>query len=181
MMNLLIFGGAGLAEERRNGVLRRLLMNPVRRRELIVGKIAGLVLLGAVQAGLFILLGQFLFGVDFGPSLPTTLTTLLLYVWVASSLGVLIGGVTSREDRIITLCVLGSLLMAALGGCWWPLEIVSPAMRTAGHLFPSAWAMDALHQVITFGGGLREASTPLLALAGFGLAANTAALRFFRV
>ena len=39
MMNLLIFGGTTLASERNNGVIKRMLSSPVRRMEIVLGKI----------------------------------------------------------------------------------------------------------------------------------------------
>lgn len=35
------------------------------------------------------------------------------------------------------------ITFAMLGGCMWPLSIVSPAMRSIGHATPQAWAVDA--------------------------------------
>jgi ABC-2 type transport system permease protein len=35
------------------------------------------------------------------------------------------------------------ITFAMLGGCMWPLSIVSPAMRAIGHATPQAWAVDA--------------------------------------
>ena len=53
MMNLLIFGGATVAAERRNGVIKRLMVHPVTRLELVMGKIYGLMLLGVAQIYFF--------------------------------------------------------------------------------------------------------------------------------
>ena len=58
MMNLLIFGGATVAAERRNGVIKRLMVHPVTRLELVMGKIYGLMLLGVVQIVFFLAVGQ---------------------------------------------------------------------------------------------------------------------------
>jgi ABC-type multidrug transport system permease subunit len=151
MMNLLIFGGASVAGERQDGVLRRLAVYPIRRWELVIGKVYGRFLLGGVQIVFFLLLGQFIFKVDLGHHLFAILLTLSLYTWVAASLGVWIGAVVKNEDKIIGLCVLASSVMAALGGCWWPLEIVPPALQVIAHGVPTGWAMDALHQLISFG------------------------------
>ena len=46
---------------------------------------------------------------------------------------------------------------------------------------PSGWAMDALHQLISFGGGFAEAKEEIGVLALFGLGLNLAAVRLFRV
>ena len=73
-----------------------------------------------------------------------------------------------------------SLVMAAMGGCWWPMEVMPDFMKTVGHLFPTAWAMDALHQLMSFGGGLAQIQLELLILALFALVTTGLAARFLR-
>src|SRR2546422_73196 len=136
MMNLMIFGGASIASERTDGVLRRLAVYPIRRWELGLGKVYGRFLLGGVQILFFLLLGQFIFKVNLGHNLFAILLTLGLDAWVAASLGVWIGAVLKNEDKIIGLCVLASSIMAALGGCWWPLEIVPATLQVVAHCVP---------------------------------------------
>jgi ABC-type multidrug transport system permease subunit len=180
LMNLLIFGGATVADERREGVLRRLLVQPLTRAELVFGKVTGLLLLGAVQVIVLLLIGRFLMGLDFAGNLFGVLATMAVYSWMAAACGVLIGSLLAREDKVVAVAVLASMVMAAMGGCWWPLEIVPDNVRTLGHLFPTAWAMDAMHQLISFGGGFSDVWQELLVLAGFGAAGTYAAIRFFR-
>lgn len=180
MMNLLIFGGATLAAERRAGVIKRLAVHPVTRGEIVLGKIYGLMLLGAVQIAFFLAVGKFFFGVNLGANLPAVMFTLLVFAWVAGSLGVLAGCLLASEDRVAAVCVLASLLMAALGGCWWPLELAPPTLKMIALCLPTGWAMQALHQLISFGSGLDAVLLPLAVLLGFGAAANWLAARFFR-
>jgi ABC-type multidrug transport system permease subunit len=181
MMNLMIFGGATMASERRNGVIKRLWIHPVTRWELVMGKIYGLMLLGTVQIAFFLAAGRFLFHVNLGANLPAVTLTLLVFAWVAGSLGVLAGSLVSSEERVAGLCVLVSMLMAALGGCWWPLEIGPPVLKVIALCFPTGWALAALHQLISFGSGFGAVVKPLVVLLGFGTVANLLAARFFRV
>lgn len=180
LMNSLLFGGMTMAAERRNGVIKRLMVLPITRLELILGKIYGLMLLGVVQIVLFLALGKFVFGVNLGANLPAVMLVLLVFAWVAGSFGVLAGSLLSAEDRIIGISVLVSLLMSALGGCWWPMEMAPPAARIAALCVPTGWAMQALNQLITFGNGLGAVLPSLGVLFGFGVAANLLAARFFR-
>lgn len=180
MMNLLIFGGSTIAAERRNGVIKRLMVHPVTRLELVMGKIYGLMLLGVVQILFFLAVGKFLFHVSLGANLPAVALTLLVFAWVAGSLGVLVGSLNAAEDRVIGICVLASLLMAALGGCWWPLEIGPPALKIVALCTPTGWALQDLHQLISFGSGFDAVLLPLAVLVAFGAAANLLAARFFR-
>jgi len=181
MMNLLIFGGATVAAERRSGVIKRLMVLPVTRGELVMGKIYGLMLLGTVQIAFFLAVGRFLFHVNLGANLPAVTLTLLVFAWVAGSLGVFVGSLFTAEDRVAGLCVLVSLLMAALGGCWWPLEIGPPVLKVISLCLPTGWALMALHQLISFGSGFGAVVKPLAVLLGFGAVANLLAARFFRV
>lgn len=180
MMNLMIFGGASVAAERRSGVIRRLMIHPVTKLELVMGKVYGLMLLGAVQILFFLVVGKFALGVNLGANLPAVTLTLLVLGWVGSSFGVLVGSLLTSEDRVTALCVLASLLMGALGGCWWPLEIAPPTLQNVALCLPTGWAMKALHQLISFGSGFASAWGPLGVLTGFGLAANYLAARCFR-
>lgn len=180
MMNLMIFGGASMAAERRNGVIRRLMVHPVTNLELVMGKIYGLMLLGAVQIIFFLAVGKLAMGVNLGANLPAVMLTLLVLGWVGSSIGVLVGSLFAAEDRVTGTCVLASLLMGALGGCWWPLEIAPPLLQKIALCLPTGWALQALHQLISFGSGFSAVLLPLGVLLAFAATANLLAARYFR-
>jgi len=167
-LNVLIFGGASVADQRRSGVIRRLAINPVSRVKLFV------------QTAGMLAAGQFLFKVPIGDSLVGIVIVMGVLGWVAASFGVLIGSLARAEDKVIGTCLAIGLPAAAIGGCWWPLELAPKFLQHLAHAVPNGWALDALHQLITYGSGLGAIVTPLLALAAFGLAANVAAARWFR-
>jgi ABC-2 type transport system permease protein len=180
MLNLLIFGGTSMASSRRSGILRRLTTSGASRLEIVVGKIYGNALLGGAQIIYFLLLGKFVFHVNLGANLPGVILLLLILAWVAGALGVLAGSCLPSEDRVVPICVLTSLLMGALGGCWWPLEVAPPVFKTIALCFPTGWALAGLNQLISFGAGIQAALLPMAVLLGFGTAANFLAIRFFR-
>jgi ABC-2 type transport system permease protein len=180
MLNLLIFGGTSMAASRRSGILKRLTTSGASRLEIVLGKIYGNTLLGAAQIVYFLLLGKFAFHVNLGANLPGVILILVILAWVAGALGVLVGSCLASEDRVVPICVLASLLMGALGGCWWPLEIAPPVFKTIALCFPTGWALAGLHQLISFGAGLQAALLPMAVLLGFGAVANVLAIRFFR-
>ena len=181
LMNLLIFGGLSISGERTNGVLRRIAVHPISHWQLITGKILGRFLLGVVQILFLLVVGWLFFGLDYGGSLPLVALTLLIFAWGCAGLGVLVGAVVKEPEAVQGICTLGAVLMAALGGCWWPLEIVPEFVRSIGYAFPTAWAMDALHQLISFGGGLTDITTELSLIVGFSIVSTLLAAKFLRV
>jgi ABC-2 type transport system permease protein len=159
----------------------RLMTSAASPLEIVLGKIYGNSLLGAAQIVYFLLLGKFVFHVNLGANLPGVILVLVVLAWVAGALGVLAGSCLSSEDRVIPICVLASLLMGALGGCWWPLEIAPPVFKTIALCFPTGWALAALNQLISFGAGIDAALLPMAVLFGFGAVANILAIRCFRI
>ncbi len=47
-----------------------------------------------------------------------------------------------NETSAADLTNLLGISLAALGGAWWSLEVVTELMSTVGHISPVAWAMD---------------------------------------
>jgi ABC-2 type transport system permease protein len=60
------------------------------------------------------------------------------------------------------------LVMASLGGAWWPLEIVPQWMQTLGRFFPTSWAMTGFHDIITRGLGVTAVLPEVAVLIVFG-------------
>ena len=87
------------------------------------------------------------------------------FVLCITSVTFAIAPVLRSEGQAGVVNQLLALTFAALGGAWWPLEIVPDFMQRLGHLTPVAWAMDAFRQLIFFGGGL-AAIAPDLAVLG---------------
>ncbi len=73
------------------------------------------------------------------------------------------------------------MVMAALGGCWWPLEVVSEPLKKVALVFPTGWAMRTLHGVVSFGQNLGELRSNLLVLVAFGAVFGVLASRSVRV
>jgi len=75
----------------------------------------------------------------------------------------LLGSVAKTEGQAGGLGVLTANLLAALGGCWWPIEVTPPWMQTLQQFTPTGWTMDAMPKLISFQSGAMSV-IPQLAL-----------------
>jgi len=174
------YGAALLAKERRDGMLRRLAASPLTRGELIAGKLIGRASIAAVQIGVFVLMGLIVFKIEWGTS-PVGLVLLLAsFVVCASALSLLAGTLFGSPDAASGIGIVLTLVMSALGGCWWPAEIMSKELKMAGHLFPAAWAMDGLNALLSWGGGVADILLPASVLLAYGAGAAFLAARRLR-
>ena len=90
------------------------------------------------------------------------------------------GSVVRTEGQASSIGWILGMVMAALGGCWWPAEIMPRWMWNVAHALPTAWAMDGFHALISFGRGLDGVLLPAAMLTGFGLLFSLLAARFLR-
>ena len=180
MMMTLIYGGVFLTIEKESGMLRRQAALPMSRRGVFFGKLLGRLLMAAIQIVILVLAGRFLFGVSWGSS-PTGLALMLTsFVVAIAALSTLLGAVLKTPAQASSVGWIGSMIMAALGGCWWPGELMPGWMRTVSHALPTAWAMDGFHSLISFGYGVQEVLLPSAALIAFGVVFTVLGARFLR-
>ena len=172
-------GMAVLLRERREGTLARMATLPLRRMQVIAGKILARFLTGILQFLIIFAVGVIV-GIDFGRDTPALLLLMAGYTLVITALGIALAGLIRNDEQASLLTALIAMVMAALGGAWWPLSLAPPFMQTIGYLTPVAWAMDGFHQLISRGGGLAEVAPSLLALAVFGIVFFALGLRLFR-
>ncbi len=169
-------GAEALFTERQTGVLRRLAASPVSRRQLVAGKWLGKWLLTLMQLAYGMVLGALLFRIHWGPNWPGVV--LILTAWSAgcAAFAVLLGSVAKNQGQVSSIGVYVSLLLAALGGCWWPIEVAPTWMQSLANFLPTGWVMDALHRLMYFGASFSEVWPHQLAL--YLLAALSVALAF---
>ncbi|MDJ0836290.1 MAG: ABC transporter permease [Acidobacteriota bacterium] len=180
LLVLLTTGAGNLLNERREGLLRRLASAPISRASVVTGKWLGKLALGLIQIIFAMIVGSLLFGVSWGPQLAMVALVLAGYAILVSWLGMLLGCLARTEGQAVAAGVLAANVFAALGGCWWPIEVTSPFMQKLALFLPTGWAMDALHKLVFFGDGAVSALPHLLGMLLASLLTAMWTVRVFR-
>ncbi len=175
------FGGAsGILEEREQGTLRRLLITPSHKSQLIVGKILGIVITAVLQAAILVGIGSAFFKVPWGSDPIAVVSLLLSYILAVTGLAILLSAVVRSRSQLSGLMPLLSVGLSMLGGSFWPLQIVSPFMQTVARCTPTGWAMIGLTDVVARNQGMAAAAVPTLVLLGFAAASLMLGARLLR-
>jgi linearmycin/streptolysin S transport system permease protein len=172
-------GGAMIVEVRQMRLYERMMAAPLGAGTIVAGEFLALLTIALMQSGLIVGLGASVFGVSWG-SPPAAGALVLVWSVVAASVGMLGGTLYRTPEQASALAPTLGILLGMLGGCMWPLSIVSTAFREAGHATPQAWAVDAWTDLLSRGGTLRTIAVPVAVLAGFALAALGVASRRLR-
>src|SRR5690606_31093097 len=123
---------ASLHGERGRGTLQRMLVLGVPYGVILAGHGLSLVLVGLVQAAIFLLctglLGLPWLAAGPGVLLVPTLGTIL----AGAGLGMALAGATGSPLQVRNIAAVLTPALAMLGGGFWPLEVVPAAMQEIG-------------------------------------------------
>ncbi len=124
MINILIYGGITLNQDLESGITRRTLVAPITKTGFITATILFRTLIGIFQALILLIAGQLFFHVNYLIASVWLLPLITLFSLAIAALSMLLATIIRNPDRISTAAILLTLPLAALGGCWWPLEIM---------------------------------------------------------
>ncbi|MFG0315727.1 MAG: ABC transporter permease [Planctomycetota bacterium JB042] len=185
---MLMFGlvacGILLLQERDEGTLKRLLLAAVPRSSILGGKFLFTAIVGAGQLAVMFLVGGLVFRVNLLRDPVTLLVVSAALLFAVTSFGILIASLARTMKQAEGMSTLVILLMSAVGGAWFPLQMFS--LPAAGEIVCRCtltwWAMSAFQGMLWHGktmadaGMLRDVSV----LVAFGVVASLIAWRVFR-
>ncbi|WP_299029219.1 ABC transporter permease [uncultured Thermanaerothrix sp.] len=165
-----LFGiSALLAYERNTGTLARIMTTPTSQAIFLAGTIGGQVLIALVQMGLLVGFGVFALRLPWMRD-PWTLAVLLFTsALAAGAIGVFMGTLVKNEAQANNLSILMGMVMALLGGCWYPLEFFPDAVKMIVHVLPTTWALEGMVNYLMRGKSLEDLFPQLAALTGFAV------------
>lgn len=180
MILLLMSSGMGIVVERRQGLLRRLAATPLTRAQVALGRWISIFGLGVVQLGYALAVGALGFGVNWGPDFAAVAAVLAAWAAFNASLALALSSAVRTEGQVVGVSVLSANVLAALGGCWWPIEVAPRWMQELASFLPTGWVMNALHRLMVFNTGPSAALQPLALLALGAVALALIGARRFR-
>ena len=168
------------AYERQQGTLRRLLTTPTHRAVYLGGTILGQVGLALLQMLLLIGFGSLVMKLNWGQSPAALALMMLAAALAAAALGTALGTFVKTESQASGLSIMLGMVMALLGGCWYPIELFPPFVQTVVKVLPTTWAMQGLLDIVLRGQGLPAVLLPAGVLLGFAALFFTAGILRFR-
>lgn len=135
-------------QERQNGVMARMLVIPIKRWQILAGKILGRVVVCLFVFAVLIVVGT-LFGTRWGDPIGVVVTA-VLYTLAVVAIAVTFSTLVRSRSQAGSLALLLTFILAPLGGAWWPLSIVPAWMQTLGRLSPIAWSQEAFSRLIFY-------------------------------
>lgn len=157
MFFIVIPMAGNMVRERTAGTITRLRTMPASMFHFYAGKLISYSGVGILQAMLMISVGFWLMPIlglaklDLGSGFLPLLYVSIVAGFAATGYGLLVGTVFKTLHQAAIFGIVSVVIMAAIGGIWVPLYIMSDTMIFIGHLSPMNWAMEAFNDVFLRG------------------------------
>jgi ABC-2 type transport system permease protein len=169
-----------LVRERALGTEEQLLVSPMKRVELMIGKLLPWTLIAFADVVMVILLGMVVFGV---PMRGTPLVLALgsaLFVFASLGMGLLISAIApSAETANILALMVAFLPSFLLSGLAFPLDQIPLVLQWVSDLFPARYMVTIARGVFLKGSGFAELWPELVTLAGYATVMVLVAARLY--
>jgi ABC-2 type transport system permease protein len=173
--------GAAVIRERERGTIEHLLVMPIRASEIAAAKIwaNGLVILVATALSL-VLVVEHILKVPIQGSLPLFLIGTAVYLFAATSLGILLGTIANTMPQFALLAIPTFLILNMLSGALSPLESMPEPLQIAILASPTMHYVRLAQSVLYRDAGIEVVWPQLALLALLGSVFLALALARFR-
>ncbi|MCW2841785.1 MAG: transporter permease [Aeromicrobium sp.] len=179
-MSATIGAASNLVVWRRNGLLRRLRLAPVRTPSVVLARVAVSLMIAAVQTAIFLGLGMAAFGLELSGSWPMIVPLLLSGTLAFMSIGLLAGSIARTEEGAIGMANFVVLPMAFLSGSFFPLDDAPAWLRGVGEALPLRHLNEGMLDTMVRGEGPASTIAPIAILLGFAIVLTAVSARVFR-
>jgi ABC-2 type transport system permease protein len=161
----------GIVREKEVGTLEQLNVTPLRRSELIIGKLVPYGIVGLVDVALVLSVAVLWFHVPLRGSVVLLLATTLMYLLTTLGLGLFVSTISSTEQQAMMTSTFFFLMpMVLLSGFVFPIENMPAAIQAVTYLLPLRYFLVILRAIFLKGVGLETLWPQVLSLLGWGVA-----------
>jgi ABC-type Na+ efflux pump permease subunit len=169
LIGMLMGVSLALLDERDWGTLERLRSVAAPFAATLAGKLFARFVVGFIQMIVLFAAGWALFGVSLGNAPAALMLPAAAIAFAGAAFGLVIAGLGSTRDAVLPVGAIVIMTMAAIGGCWWPIDFEPHWMRQMAIALPTTWTMQAFNDLIIRRLPAATAVVPSLVVAGFGV------------
>ena len=180
MMSVMTGLPVAISQEKEVGTLDGMMVAPINRLSIILGKTLGQTARGLIQGVIILALAVGLFGVTIHGSILLVFGLLLLGVFSFVGIGIVITSFAKDQETATMLMMTLMFPMMFLSGVFFPIQQMPWYMQVISKVLPLTYASQALRKVMVLGAGIPAISTELTILIVFGVVMTAIAVPVFR-
>lgn len=179
-LTLSAIASMSIVRERERGTLEQLIVTPITRSGLMLGKMLPFALVGYVQITVILLLGRFVFDVPVRGSIVLLYAATLPFILASLALGLFISTRVKTQIQAMQLSFLVILPSVLLSGFMFPREAMPVPAQWIGGAIPLTYFLRIMRGVLLRGTGIEAIWKEVAALCAFAVVLLTLSATRFR-
>jgi len=180
MMSVMTGLPVAISQEKEVGTLDGMMVAPINRLSIILGKTLGQTARGLLQGTIILVMATVLFHVTIQGSILLVFALLLLGVFSFVGLGIVITSFAKDQETAQMMMMTLMFPMMFLSGVFFPIQQMPWYMQDISRVLPLTYASQALRKVMVLGAGIPDITTELTVMIVFGAIMTAIALPVFR-
>ncbi len=168
-MTMIVIASIAIVRERERGTLEQLVVTPIGKTSLMLGKIIPFLLVGYVQITVILLLGRLLFDVPVRGNVATLYAVALPFIVASLAIGLFVSTLVRTQAQAMQLGFLFMLPNILLSGFMFPREAMPEPAQWIGAALPLTYFLRVLRGVLLRGTGWEAFWKEALMLVGFSI------------
>lgn len=178
-MTMQMITSMAIVRERERGTLEQLVVTPIPRIGLMLGKVVPFAIVGYVQMSVVLLLGHFVFDVPLRGSLPLLYGVTSFFIIASLGLGLFVSTLVRTQVQAMQLSFFLIMPTILLSGFMFPRDAMPEFAKWLGAIFPITYFLEVVRGILLKGAGLAAIWPEVLILAAFAVALiSLSAVRF---
>jgi ABC-2 type transport system permease protein len=178
-ITLIVITSMAIVRERERGTLEQLVVTPIDKTSLMLGKIVPFALVGYVQMTVILALGRLLFDIPLNGSLILLYALSLAFIVANLGLGLFVSTIAQTQAQAMQLSFFFMLPNILLSGYMFPREAMPEPAQWIGAALPLTYYLKILRGILLRGAGFTRMWQEALVLAVFATAVVSLSVRRF--
>lgn len=172
-ITMTLITSTAVVRERERGTLEQLIVTPIGKTSLMLGKLVPFVMVGYVQMSVVLVLGTTFFHIPIRGSLPLLYALALVFIMASLGVGLLISTIARNQVQAMQLSFFFMLPNILLSGYIFPRAAMPEPAQWIGALLPLTWFLEILRGILLKGIGVEDLwkQLAILMVAAFALLA----------
>jgi ABC-2 type transport system permease protein len=165
----MMLSSINLVREKEIGTLEQLMVTPLKRHELLLGKILPFLILTFVEMGLVLIFGQIIFSVEVKGSYLLLSGLAFLFLFTTLGLGIFISTITSTQQQAMFVSWFFMVFMIMISGFFIPIDNMPDFMQKLTYLSPMRYFLYIVRDIIQKDAGFMYLLKDIIPMTIYGL------------
>jgi len=165
----MMLSAMSLVKEKEIGTLEQLMVTPLKRHELLVGKLIPFLILSYVELSIVMTVAILFFKIQMSGSFVLLALLSLLYLFTTLGLGIFISTLGRSQQQAMFIAWFFMVFMIMLGGFFIPIENMPPILQKLTYINPMRYFIYIVRDIFQKGSSFRFLAKNVIPMGVFGL------------